>query len=84
MHFVGVFIDSNERHRHGCSFVLVLDGVYVRNGDAPPKFQELLAPEDNEVVALTTLVAGRIQALLKRRGIDINTSEDNLFDEEPA
>jgi Putative transposase len=64
--------------------VLVLGGVYARNGDAPPEFHELLAPEDNDVVELAALVAGRIHALLKRRGVETDSSEDNLFRAEPG
>ena len=64
--------------------VLVFEGVYVRNGDGPPEFHELLAPEDNEVVELAALVAGRIQSLLKRRGVEMDGSEDNLFRDEPG
>jgi hypothetical protein len=44
----------------------------------------LLAPEDNEVVELAALVAGRIQSLLKRRGVETDGSEDNLFRDEPG
>ena len=64
--------------------MLVLDGVYVRNGDGPPEFHEVLAPEDNEVADLAGLVAGRIQSLLKRRGVETDDSDDNLCSDEPG
>lgn len=63
---------------------LALDGVYVRNGDDAPEFHELLAPEGNEVIELTALIAGRIQSLLKRRGVEVDTEEDDLSAQEPG
>src|SRR6516225_7073402 len=59
--FVQRFGDALNLNVH--FHVLVLDGVYVRNGDGPPEFHELLAPEDIEVVQLAALVAGRIHSL---------------------
>ena len=47
---------------------LVIDGVYASGEDGRPEFHELPAPENEDVLRLTTLVSQRIQSLLKRRG----------------
>jgi len=48
---------------------LVLDGVYVAGTDGEPEFHSLPAPEDADVLRLTTLVSKRVQLLLERRGL---------------
>jgi hypothetical protein len=48
--------------------LLALDGVYTRTGDQKPEFHELPAPDDDEIVEFTTVVAMRTQSLLDRRG----------------
>jgi len=82
--FVQRFGDALNLNVH--FHMLALDGVYVRNGNDGPEFHELLAPEDEEIVKLTALVATRIRSLLKRRGLGMDGSEevDALFRDEPG
>ena len=47
---------------------LVIDGVYAAGEDGRPEFHQLPAPEDEDVLRLTTLVSQRVQSLLERRG----------------
>ena len=76
--FVQRFGDALNLNVH--FHMLALDGVYVRNGNDRPEFHELLAPEDEEIVELTALVAARIRSLLKRRGLGMDGSEEvNAF-----
>jgi hypothetical protein len=46
----------------------VIDGVYAAGEDGRPEFYHLPAPEDEDVLRLTTLVSQRVQSLLQRRG----------------
>lgn len=67
--------------------MLALDGVYALDGNEGPEFHELLAPEDEEIVELTTLVATRIQSLLDRRGfgaMENSEAADALSRDEPG
>jgi hypothetical protein len=50
---------------------LVIDGVYAAGEDGRPEFHVLPAPEDEEVLHLTTLVRQRVQSLLERRGLGV-------------
>ena len=61
--------------------MLALDGVYVSGTDGYPEFHALTAPENEEVIRLTVLVARRILAMIeRRRGAD----EDALSRDEPG
>ncbi len=66
--FVQRFGDALNANPH--FHCLVLDGVFAAGENGRPKFHQLPAPEDEEVLRLTTLVAERVQSLLKRRGFD--------------
>ncbi len=48
---------------------LVIDGVYAAGEDGRPEFHQLPAPEDEEVLRLTTIVSQRVQSRLERRGV---------------
>ncbi len=63
--FVQRFGDALNANPHFHS--LVLDGLYSAGGDGRPEFHPLPAPEDEDVLRLTTLVGQRIQSLLERR-----------------
>jgi hypothetical protein len=66
---------------------IVIEGVYSAGADGMPEFRELPAPEDSEVVEVTTRVARRVEALLKRRGLGPGSDQDTeetLSREEPG
>jgi len=66
---------------------LVIDGVYAAGADGQPEFHELPAPEDAEVVEVANLVARRVEALLKRRGLGPDSdpdTEESLSRDEPG
>jgi Putative transposase len=48
---------------------LALDGVYAAGENGRPTFHLLPAPENEDVLRLTTTVAQRVQSLLQRRGL---------------
>lgn len=65
--------------------MLALDGVYTRAGNQSPEFHELPAPEDDEIVEFTNVVATRIQSLLDRRGLGAESEdEDSLSRDDPG
>ena len=65
--------------------MLALDGVYTRAENQNPEFHELPAPEDDEIVEFTTVVAARIQSLLDRRGLGVGSEdEDSLSRDDPG
>ncbi len=65
--------------------MLALDRVYTRAENQKPEFHDLPAPEDDEIVEFTTVVATRIQSLLDRRGLDAGSEdEDSLLREHPG
>src|SRR5438128_5971491 len=64
--FVQRFGDALNANVH--FHCLVIDGVYAAGNDGRPEFHQLPAPEDEDVLRLTTLVSQRVQALLERRG----------------
>ena len=65
--------------------LLAIDGVYTRSENRNPEFHELPAPEDDEIVEFTTIVATRIEALLERRGIGSGSEdEDALSRDDPG
>src|SRR5438128_7202584 len=47
-----------------------LDGVYAAGPDGAPEFHELPPPEDAEVLEAVTLIAGRVQGMIERRGLE--------------
>lgn len=65
-------------------FYMALDGVYAPGLDDKPEFFPL-RPEDGEVARLVAMLADRIPALLKRRGLDLRAPEqsDPLSRDEP-
>src|SRR5437870_791524 len=66
--FVQRFGDALNANPH--FHCVALDGVYAAGKDGRPEFHQLPAPENEEVLDLTTIVAERVQSLLKRRGLD--------------
>ena len=67
--------------------IVALDGVYAADDDDHPQFQPSLAPEDKEIAQLTALLAERIPALLRRRGLGPETDpeeSDSLRRDEPC
>jgi hypothetical protein len=66
---------------------LVLDGVYAADANGQPEFHELPPPEDADVVRVATLVAKRVESLLKRRGLgpdDDPADADTLGRDQPG
>src|SRR5881409_2205801 len=60
--------------------IVCIDGVYAPGLDAKPEFFSLRPPENGEVRELAQLLAKRIPALLKRRGIDTPQSDEEESD----
>ena len=60
--------------------VICTDGVYAPGLDGQPEFFALRPPENGEVRELAQLLAKRIPALLKRRGIDTPQSDEEESD----
>ena len=65
--FVQRFGDALNANPH--FHCLVIDGVYAAGEDGRPEFHQLPAPEDGDVLRLTTLVSQRVQSLLEWRGL---------------
>jgi hypothetical protein len=60
-----------------------LDGVYAAGPDGAPEFHELPPPpEDAEVLEAVTLIAGRVQGLIQRRGLE--DEADPLSENDPG
>jgi hypothetical protein len=59
-----------------------LDGVYAAGADGAPEFHELPPPEDAEVLQTVTLIAGRAQAMIERRGLE--DEADPLSENDPG
>ncbi len=49
---------------------IVIDGVYAANPDGDPEFHELPPPEDEDVLRATTITAGRVLDMIRRRGLE--------------
>ena len=64
--FVQRFGDALNANVHFHS--MVIDGVYAAGDDGRPRFHQLPAPEDEDVLRLTALVNQRVRSLLERRG----------------
>jgi len=64
---------------------LVLDGVYAPKDRGSPEFFPLRAPETSDVQKVVKTVAGRVAALMKRRGLGEGDGEDSdpLLREDP-
>jgi len=58
--------------------MLALDGVYALGANERPEFHELLAPEDEEIVELTTIIGTRIQSLIDRRGLGATENSEEV------
>ncbi len=83
--FVQRFGDALNANPH--FHCLALDGVYTAGVNGRPEFHELPAPDNEEVLRLTELVARRVQSLLRRRGLgaDAEAEEaDPLSNEDPG
>ncbi len=65
--FVQRFGDALNANVHFHS--MVIDGVYAPGANGRPRFHQLPAPEDQEVLHLTALVNQRVRSLLVRRGL---------------
>src|SRR6267142_167201 len=66
--------------------MVAFDGVYAADDNDRPRFQVLLAPDDDEIARLTASLAQRITKLLDRRslGPDSDPEEsDSLRRDEP-
>jgi hypothetical protein len=66
---------------------LVLDGVYAAGENGRPEFHQLPAPENEDVLRLTTLVNERVESLLKRRGLGAEAEvqeADPLSNDDPG
>jgi hypothetical protein len=83
--FVQRFGDALNANPH--FHCIGMDGVYIAGDDGHPQFHELPAPEDEDVLRLTTLVSKRVESLLQRRalGSDADSPQaDPLFENDPG
>ena len=83
--FIQRFGDALNANPH--LHCLVLDGVYAADENGRPEFHQLPAPENEDVLRLTTLVAERVESLLKRRGLDAEAEvqeADPLSNDDPG
>ena len=65
--FVQRFGDALNANVHFHS--MVIDGVYAADASGRPRFHQLPAPEDQDVLRLTFLVNERVRSMLERRGL---------------
>src|ERR1700756_1623468 len=65
--FVQRFNDALNLAPHFHS--LCIDGVYAADENGKPEFHELPPPEDDDVARVATLVAKRVESLMKRRSL---------------
>ena len=61
---------------------IVLNGVYAADPEGRPRFHELLPPEDAEVLQVTTLIAGGVLAMIRRR--ELEDEADPLSENDPG
>ena len=83
--FVQRFGDALNANVHFHS--MVIDGVYAAGEDGRPRFHQLPAPEDQDVIHLTALVNERVQSLLERRGLGTEADPqqaDPLSEDDPG
>ena len=59
-----------------------IDGVYAAGSEGQPEFHELPPPQDAEVLQVATLIAGRVTAMIERRGLE--NEPDALSDNDPG
>ena len=78
--FVQRFGSAVNLHAH--FHAIVLDGIYAAGPDGRPEFHELPPPEDAEILQVTTLVAGRVLAMIQRRGLE--DEADGLTENDPG
>ena len=78
--FVQRFGSAVNLHVH--FHAIVLDGIYAAGPDGRPEFHELPPPEDAEILQVTTLVAGRVLAMIQRRGLE--DEADGLTENDPG
>src|SRR6516165_3534494 len=78
--FVQRFGSSVNLHTH--FHTIALDGVYAAGPDGRPQFHELPPPEDAEVLHVTTRIAGRVLAMIQRRGLE--DEADSLGENDPG
>ena len=72
--FVQRFNDALNLALHFHS--LVIEGVYAADDNGKPEFHELPPPEDGDVARVATLVAKRVESLMKRRGLGPDDDPD--------
>ncbi len=81
--FIQNFNDALQISPHCHS--LVIDGVYAANAGGGPEFHELPPPQDEAVLRVATLVAEKVESLLKRRGLGPDDDpDDTLSLDEPS
>jgi len=61
---------------------ICFDGFYCAGPDGHPEFHELPPPEDEDVLRVAALTAGRVLALIQRRGLE--EEADALSESEPG
>ncbi len=83
--FIQRFGDALNANLHFHS--MVIDGVYAAGNDGTPRFHPLPAPDDEDVLHLTTRVAERVQSLLERQGLSAEADSqqaDPLSQDDPG
>ena len=77
--FVQRFDSALRLHPH--AHTLVLDGVYVRDGDGVLEFHALPEPTVAEVTSVAAATAARIERVLQAHGRDIGERSDSGDDQ---
>jgi len=83
--FIQHFGDALNANLHFHS--MVIDGVYAAGPGGRPEFYRLPAPDDDEVLRLTALIAQRTRSLLERRGLGTEADPqhaDPLSEDDPG
>src|SRR5215475_7461719 len=83
--FVQRFGDALNANPH--FHTIAIDGVYAAGDNGHPEFHPLPAPDDADVLRLTTIIAERIQSLLERRGLGQSADAqqaDPLAEDDPG
>jgi hypothetical protein len=83
--FIQRFGDALNANLHFHS--MVIDGVYAAGPGGRPEFHPLPAPDDDEVLRLTALIAQRTRSLLERRGLGTEADPqhaDPLSEDDPG
>jgi len=79
--FVQRFGGSLNLHVH--FHVLFLEGLFTRDGDAPPVFHPALSPTRTELLAVLTRVRDRVSRWLARHGVVRDHAADGAAAAEP-